>query len=191
MWFNRSKKNKNFELTEILCIGKNKGFTLAEMLIVVIIIGILSAIVAPNFFNWFTRYKIEEGLGEIKGALKEGQKQAMRQGIRCRIRINTATNTITGNPPRCLLSDRDLRDDISITTNFGSPSSFPTTFQLSFSYKGNYAGIGGKIVVSDVNSSQNRKCLVMTNGLGIMRTGNYQGDIDRSSSITAGTCTRP
>ena len=177
-------------LAQLIRNHKSKGITLIEVLIVVIIIGVFVALGMPNFFSWFTKYNIEEALEEIEGALKEGQRQAMRQAIRCRIQINTADNRITGNPSKCLFSERKLRDDISITTNFGSPASFPTTFQLSFSYKGNYAGIGGKIVVSDVNSSQNRQCLVMTNGLGIMRTGVYEGNIDRSSSITAGKCTK-
>ena len=178
-------------LAKLIRNHKTKGFTLIEVLVVVIIVGILSAIGIPNFFALLTKYRIEEALKEIEGALKEGQRQAMRQGKRCRVRINTANNTITGNPSNCLLRERQLRDDISITTNFGSPSSFPTTFQLSFSYKGNFAAIGGKIVVSDVNSSQNRRCLAITNGLGIMRTGIYEGYIDRSSSITAGKCNKP
>jgi prepilin-type N-terminal cleavage/methylation domain-containing protein len=47
-------------------IGKNKAFTLIELLIVVAIIGILAAIAVPNFMNAQTRAKVSRVMGDHK-----------------------------------------------------------------------------------------------------------------------------
>ena len=43
----------------------NKGFTLIEIMIVIIIIGMLSALVAPNFFKKIDKAKIKTTIAQI------------------------------------------------------------------------------------------------------------------------------
>ena len=47
---------------------KNSGFTLIEMLIVVAVIGILSAVALPSYNQYVLRSKITEGLGQLSQA---------------------------------------------------------------------------------------------------------------------------
>ena len=46
-------------------MNKNKGFTLIELLIVIAIIGILAAIIAPNAFNAIERAKIARVISDL------------------------------------------------------------------------------------------------------------------------------
>jgi prepilin-type N-terminal cleavage/methylation domain-containing protein len=169
-------------------INKNsQGFTLTELLVVVIIVGIFAAIAIPNLLGMFSQVQVREGMGQVKGALKEAQRQAMRSGKRCKVKIDTIT--VDGEPRRrittvtntdepgsnyigCLLSDRVLPIGIAIrtTTPFGSPP------KIVFSYKGNTTQ-SGTIIVYSPNNTDEKKCMTISNGLGIIREGDYIRDL--------------
>ena len=152
---------------------KNNGFTLLEMLITVIVVGILAAILAPNLIGLYNQNQVRDGLAKVESSLKEAQRQAIKLSKVCTVTFNTTNKTITASPNGCLLSNRTLQDSVNITTNEGTP---PATFNIAFSYKGNYGGLGKTIIVSG-NSTDERKCLAITSGIGIMRTGEFVGNI--------------
>lgn len=159
----------------------NTGFTLIEMLAAVIMVGILAAIAAPNLFGLLTRNRINQALSQIEGAIKEGQRQAIRQGKSCRVQINLTNNTISGDPPNCLLNEREIADSINIQTNLPG-----TTPGIVFSHKGSTT-TNGKIVVSS-SGSDLKRCFVISLGLGISRTGDYEPDPDNPDSLSDGKC---
>lgn len=159
----------------------DRGFTLMELMIALIVIGIIAAISAPNFIGLLNRNRVNVAMNQIEGAIKEAQRQAMRQGIFCRININTTTNILTGNPSNCLLSDRQINDDIDIRTNL-----FGTIPNISFSYIGSTTRMGTIVVSTDGTDSQ--KCFVISLGTGISRTGDYVGS--KTGSVSSVFCQR-
>ena len=151
----------------------DKGFTLIEMITVVIIVGIVASIAAPNFLGLLNRNRVNEATGQIEGALKEAQKQAIRQGKSCSITIDDSTKTITNTvgSTGCLLSNRDLNDSIQLNVS-------RTT--IVFSGKGNIsiddtdANLRTPVfVVSMNNGTDKRGCVVIENSFGAVRTGDY------------------
>lgn len=166
-------------------VQPDRGYSLTEILVVVIIIGILAAIAIPNFGGWLTKWRVIEGFETVKSAVKEAQKQAIRRGRRCRIQIDAVARTITikapdpyGSYEGCLLSDRSLPTGVEIKTNYSTPV-------ITFSPRGNTSS-AGTIVVYNAQNNSTQKCLAISLGLGIMRSGDYTGDV--SSSVSASSC---
>lgn len=151
---------------------QEKGFTLIEMIVVTIIVGIISAIALPNLLGLLNRNQVNQATGEIEGALKEAQKVATRNGKSCTISINAANNTISngaGANDRCLLATRNIDDDFTLTTS---------RTDITFSGKGNITlAPVPVIVISFPDGSTQQKCVVIENSLGSVRTGDYSGTI--------------
>ena len=157
----------------------DRGFTLVELAIVFVIIGILAAVSAPNLLGLLNRYRVKQATHVLVGAIKEAQGQAMRQGKICRIEIDTSSNTLTGQPTNCLLSERRINDRLTLRTNI--PGTIPN---IAFSYRGSTTKMG-TIVVSAKNVEM-QQCFVISLGTGIARTGIYTGA--KTGSVSAANC---
>jgi type IV pilus assembly protein PilA len=57
-----------------------KGFTLVELMIVIVIVGILSAVALPNFLNQTGKAKGTEAKTKLSGLLKEAHAEFMTDG---------------------------------------------------------------------------------------------------------------
>ena len=165
---------------------KEKGFTVIETVTTLVIAGILAAIATPSLIGMYRQQKVKEALEQLHGALEEAQRQAMLKGQGCTVNIDTTNNRVNSANDDCLLSTRILPDEAKMETNIDPP-------QIEFSFKGNTANINtnpsgdqGTVVISRSDGSGYRRCLVITNGLGIMRTGFYDGS---TSPITSNNCT--
>lgn len=158
----------------------NKGFTLPEMLAVLVILGILSAIAAPSLLGFYNRSKINAATAEIQGALQKAQRQAMRTSKRCTVTL--ASNSITTN---CLTSGDLTLADVSMQASHSS---------FQFTHKGWVVDTSTppQLLASDVTlviasaRSNTRKCLVLSSPLGLIRSGTYNG---ASGTPSANNCT--
>jgi type II secretory pathway pseudopilin PulG len=167
---------------------------MVEILVVVIIVGVLSAIIAPSFLGMFNRNKVNDALAQVRGALQEAQREAIRRSKSCTVTIDTTKKEITGNPGGCLPLKRDLcdkrdnvgncvRSAVEILTNLSG-----ATPSLKFSFRGNTNKLGTIIVYSSDNSTKKMACLVVSNGIGVMRTGFYDGSIASAAAIDPDDC---
>jgi prepilin-type N-terminal cleavage/methylation domain-containing protein len=168
-------------LSLVIKKGKNQGFSLLETLGAIMILTILSSITLPSLFNWYNNNQVKAGVQIVATAFREVKNQAKVQGKSCNIIINSTQ--LTSNINGCLSSSKELPDKVTIATNItGTPPA------VSFSYKGNPGGLStdiGVIVVSLENYPNYQQCLLISDGLGMIRTGVYQGT---TSPITAANC---
>ncbi len=76
---------------------KRKGFTLIELMIVVAIIGILSAVAYPSYQSYTRRAHVSEGLGLAQGAKVAVSEFYATQGQWPTTNAQAGVGTISGN----------------------------------------------------------------------------------------------
>jgi len=73
----QSRTNTSQKNTVLKFQKKNGGFTLIELMIVILMIGILSAIVVPNIGTWMSNYSVSKNANDTLSALKFARAQAI------------------------------------------------------------------------------------------------------------------
>ncbi|WP_460193119.1 GspH/FimT family pseudopilin [Thermosynechococcus sp. FA-CM-4201] len=145
---------------------REQGMTLIEILIVLTVAAILAVAVTPSFLYWLETQRVNQALESLEGALREAQREAMRRNQACRVTINTGTNpTIVGDPPQCLPNGSRQLENVTLRRGTGAAS-------IRFGFQGRTSNTG-TIVIASTNNPSLQRCLVVSLGLGIMRTGNY------------------
>lgn len=165
----------------LLHFNKNsQGFTLAETMIIVIIIGILTALAAPSFLGMSNKAKVNNAVNTVRGALQEAQRQAVNKSKRCTITVNA--NSITSGDGCLLTGARTLPTGINLTVIDGNPSNCnPSNCNpITYGIRGNTifsnpSSTTIKFIISLADGSGKNKCLEVSTPLGIIRSGSYDG----------------
>jgi hypothetical protein len=127
--------------------------------------------------------KVQNSLYEVKGTLREAQRNAIKMGKECRVVMNADINPTYLSVDTetkyigCLNSSGVDLSGINVTENF--PGS-----RIRFSYKGNSTNLG--TIVFHSSNTQAKYCLVLSNLLGIMRSGIYTQEIPPPTGSTSG-----
>ena len=115
--FNRPIKSRPFP--------SEAGFTLAEKMVIVAIVGIAAAASAPSIMATMNRAKVKQTMAEVRTALNETQREAIKGNKVCTLTLNFVEGKITG--PCLKTGDRTLEADVAIATNLTDPSSSSAT----------------------------------------------------------------
>jgi prepilin-type N-terminal cleavage/methylation domain-containing protein len=130
-----------------------KGVTLVEMLVTIMLVGILAAFTLPNMFKQVQDRKTREAMNTVNSILQDVQKQALRRGTgSCTLELGKPSGSTSSyydrvriSPLGCLVAVPSNTETIS-STNYHSvtlPSNVniatnitATTPKLIYSYKG-------------------------------------------------------
>jgi prepilin-type N-terminal cleavage/methylation domain-containing protein len=161
-----------------------KGFTLIEVLVVMVMIGILSAIAAPSFLGLLNRNRVSNAAIRLKSSLQEAQANTIRIGKSCSLSIPAGTGvTLSQTSGQCWRTGAEsFSDPQSPGTNptfeirtQATPSNTSAALPVSFDFKGRVttsASATQDIVIS-ITGTNYQRCVNISYPLGIVRMGTY------------------
>ncbi len=130
-------------------VKRSSGFTLLELIVIIVLLGIMAAIALPRFFD-VSDYRIRAAYDEVAGAVRYAQKLAVASGCEVQVQIYNngyalqrhATDCTTGSfinvtdhpithatfsgvtltPVTSFVFDRAGRSSSAVTINVGNKS---------------------------------------------------------------------
>lgn len=168
----------------------NSGFTLIEILVVVAVIGILSAIAAPSIITWREKARFTGSIQALTADLKRGKMSAVQDNGTCRVNLTATDYTIfldrnnDDNFVAPVATPPGAGEDILISTKvwepgfivrFGDFSSgspvivtLPEGFEFNSRGQVDFGGVlaGKSRIAVEINGNDNHQGFVYINSLG-------------------------
>ena len=167
------------QLTSQAVRQTNAGFTLLEIVIIVVLIGILTAIAAPSWLGFVNLRYLNTAQEQIYRAMREAQSNAKRDKIIWEVSFQEISLVPhfaihrKGSIPTMAhwqsLGDR-IRIDGSETTLYDSKG----IWRVQFNERGNTNGQMGKITITSKYNSKIKRCVIVSTLIGAMRMAKEQ-----------------
>ncbi|MCJ2542090.1 pilus assembly FimT family protein [Thermostichus vulcanus] len=152
-----------------------RGFTLTEVLAVIVIVGILAVITIPSGINIWARIQLDDAQNRVERALRTARTNA-RASLRGRAWVVAVDNT-DPNVPTLVIEDENalcdepascqrvrLNNYVTVANNFnGGRAVFDSEGRARFL---------GRFVVSSTYSQGENRCVIVSTLLGTVRKDN-------------------
>ena len=93
---------------------KKSGFTLTELVIVIVVLGILTAVGVPNFLSWLPKYRLRSAARDLYSNMQLAKMAAIRANGNCSV-------TYSSNPDQYTVS---LLNKTVVLGDYGSGVKF-------------------------------------------------------------------
>jgi prepilin-type N-terminal cleavage/methylation domain-containing protein len=179
-----------------------QGFTLLENLIVVFIIGILSAIAAPSWLGFLNAQRLSVAQNQVYRAMQEAKSNAVRDKETWQVSFQEVNHTAqfaihkaeSGKfmPNTVIWQDFDSNIEIykaknakgkCETTLYQPTNACPKTgpWRVQFNNEGNTNGQLGQITLVTTNNSKIQRCVYVSTLIGGLRIGKQHTKANSSS----------
>jgi prepilin-type N-terminal cleavage/methylation domain-containing protein len=74
-----------------------KGFTLVELIVVFVIIGIMAVLMVPNIGGWMPNYRLRSASRDIVSTFRAAQMRAISENVSYQVSFNAAETGVANN----------------------------------------------------------------------------------------------
>ena len=74
---------------------KKSGFTLTELVIVIVVLGILTAVGVPNFLSWLPKYRLKSAARDLYSNMQLAKMAAIRANGNCSVTYSSSPDQYT------------------------------------------------------------------------------------------------
>ncbi|MBD2567235.1 pilus assembly FimT family protein [Anabaena lutea] len=166
----------------------NSGFTLLEMMPVILIIGVLSAIVAPGWLSFVNNRRLNIAQNVVYNAMRQAQSEAKKEKLTWQASFREQNGTVQWavhpanvNPLNANWNslDSNLRLDDETTLQLSNG-----VRQIQFDYLGSVRKPPlGRITLSNKSGGKAKRCVFVSTILGAMRTAKEQDKANPSGDF--------
>jgi len=161
------------------------GFTIIEVIVIVLVLGLLSAIAAPSWLAFINRQRVRTVNDRVLQTLRSAQSEAKRSKRDIIVTFNPTPGT---DPPTAIIKTDPTQNPPLQTVTFNAEGEIkPGTINLTvnppasatappnsivFDYQGNPSTTPFVVTVAPANASNNygRQCAIVETLIGGMRT---------------------
>lgn len=166
------------------------GFTMIELLVVILMAGVIAAIAAPSWQGFLDRQRMNAARSDLMGVLKNAQDEAQARQQRKQVIFPTATSSTpltvsVRNSDLASISSVSFTNSPSTTTVLGD-GKVSTKFRIVastpvvFDYNGRVIGTTPSVIriinsqspPPPVGQSPTQSCVIVTTLLGGLKPGN-------------------
>jgi type II secretory pathway pseudopilin PulG len=153
------------------------GFTIIELIVIVLLLGTLSAIAAPSWLAFINRQRVRTVNDRVFQSLRLAQSEAKRTKRDITITFDTTVDPpqvkfdpplATGGSELKLDGGGEIKPG-TIVLAFNKPDSNPKTSSLVFNYQGNPSTTPFVVTVAP-SGGKAKQCVIVDTLLGGMRT---------------------
>ncbi len=140
-----------------------------ELIVVIVVLGILTAITVPGFFAYLPNYRLNSAARDLYSNLNLAKMAAIKANATCTVTYNTGLNTytITGAMNKTV----DL-DEYGSGVGYQAPPAHTTIAATTFNARGQISGAFGYAYLSNTaNSAYYRVGTLLTGVIRLQRWG--------------------